>query len=192
MKSKVLITGASSGLGVYLSSKFEREGHEVFRHEGRKHFDLSKIEEIESLAREARLQGVKILVNNAAVTCPGKKLEDYDLSEIQNMIAVNLTAPIVLTYELLPNLSDVININSMVGLEIKANRTLYSATKWGLRGFSQSLKSENANLNILDVYPTNIKTTPDRKNAMDINFVIDRLYDSFIKRDQELILDGRK
>jgi short-subunit dehydrogenase len=80
----------------------------------------------------------------------------------------------------------------MVGLEVKSPRTLYSATKWGLRGFAQSLKEENKNVNVLDVYPTNIKTTPDRQNAMDVNFVVDNIYNSFLNKEQTLILDGRK
>ena len=79
----------------------------------------------------------------------------------------------------------------MVGLEVKAPRTLYSATKWGLRGFSNSLKKENNNIKILDVYPTNIKTTPDRQNAMELNFVVESIYQSFIKNKEQLILDGR-
>jgi short-subunit dehydrogenase len=108
------------------------------------------------------------------------------------MIDVNLTSPILLTFYLLDQLTDVININSMVGLEIKPSRTLYSATKWGLRGFAQSLKEENKNTNILDVYPTNIKTTPDKQNAMDVDFVVDNIYDSFLNKKQTLILDGRK
>jgi len=92
----------------------------------------------------------------------------------------------------LDQLTDIININSMVGLEVKSPRTLYSATKWGLRGFAQSLKEENKNVNVLDVYPTNIKTTPDRQNAMDVNFVVDNIYNSFLNKEQTLILDGRK
>ena len=108
------------------------------------------------------------------------------------MIDVNLTAPILLTYHLQSYLTDIININSMVGLEIKSPRTLYSATKWGLRGFSQSLKQENKNINILDVYPTNIKTSPDKENAMDVEFVVNSIYNSFNQKQQELILDGRK
>ena len=108
------------------------------------------------------------------------------------MIKVNLTAPILLPYYLMDQLSNIININSMVGLEVKPIRTLYSATKWGLRGFSQSLKEENKNINILDVYPTNIKTSPDKLNAMDIDFVVNSIYNSFFNKEQTLILDGRK
>ena len=47
-------------------------------------------------------------------------------------------------------------------------------------------------INILDVYPTNIKTKPDINNAMDVNMVVDQIYMSFIKKEKELILDGRK
>tara|TARA_R110002074_G_scaffold142193_1_gene288652 strand:- start:202 stop:447 length:246 start_codon:yes stop_codon:yes gene_type:complete len=80
----------------------------------------------------------------------------------------------------------------MVGLEVKSPRTLYSASKWGLRGFSNSLKKENKRISILDVYPTNIKTTPDRINAMDVDIVVDKIYNAFLTKKQELILDGRK
>lgn len=192
MKKTVLITGSNSGLGKYLVEKFESSGNTVIEHLGHKHFDLSKVDEIESLAEFAKTRKVDVLVNNAAITCPSKKLEMYDVDEIQRMVSVNLTAPIILTHLLLNQLTDVININSMVGLEVKSGRTLYSATKWGLRGFSQSLKSESNSLNVLDVYPTNIQTNPDRVNAMNVYYVVDRIYNSFIKRDQELILDGRK
>ena len=42
-------------------------------------------------------------------------------------------------------------------MEIKKNRTLYSATKWGMRGFFNSLKT-NSSAKVLDVYPSNIQT----------------------------------
>ena len=108
------------------------------------------------------------------------------------MINVNLTAPILLSSVLADQLKHIININSMVGLEIKAPRTLYSATKWGLRGFSNSLKKENSKIKVLDVYPTNIKTTPDRKNAMELDYVVQKIYSSFKEGHEDLILDGRK
>jgi len=189
---KILITGANSGLGKHLVSKFKNSGYEVFEHKGSKHYDLSKPDEVKKLADDAKDFGVNILVNNAAIVCPSKELLLYSDNEIKNMIEVNLTSPILLTFYLLDQLTDIININSMVGLETKPLRTLYSATKWGLRGFAQSLKEENKNINVLDVYPTNIKTTPDRQNAMDVGFVVDSIYNSFSNKEQTLILDGRK
>ena len=192
MKGTVLITGSSSGLGKHLVTKFKSEGHKVIEHNGRKDHDLAILKDIYKLAMKAREHDVKILINNAAVTCPSIKLEDYNIDLIQNMIDVNLKAPIILSYLLIYELDSIININSMVGLETKQPRTLYSATKWGLRGFSNSLKAENEKIEILDVYPTNIKTTPDRKNAMDVQMVVDKIYDAYINKETDLILDGRK
>jgi short-subunit dehydrogenase len=190
--NKVLITGATSGLGKHLVSKFTDNGYEVFEHKGSKHYNLSNHDEVKQLAKDAKDFGVNILINNAAIVCPSKELSLYSDNEIKDMVEVNLTSPILLTFYLLDQLTDIININSMVGLEVKSPRTLYSATKWGLRGFAQSLKEENKNVNVLDVYPTNIKTTPDRQNAMDVSFVVDNIYNSFLNKEQTLILDGRK
>ena len=188
----ILITGANSGLGKYLVTKFISEGHNVFEHNGSKHYDLSNQHDLLKLIEDAKQFKVEVLVNNAAVVCPGVDLGLYTADKIHNMINVNLTAPILLTYHLLPQLKNIININSIVGLEVKPFRTMYSATKWGLRGFAQSLKAENKNINILDVYPTNIKTTPDKQNAMEVDYVIDSIYNSFINKEKTLILDGRK
>ena len=79
----------------------------------------------------------------------------------------------------------------MVGLEHKKFRTAYSASKWGLRGFSESLKLESS-INIVDVYPTSIKTFPDRENAMEVDFVCEKIYETYGKKiTKKLVLDGR-
>ena len=79
----------------------------------------------------------------------------------------------------------------MVGLEHKKHRTAYGASKWGLKGFSESLKLETS-INIVDVYPTSIKTTPNRKNAMEVDFVCQKIYETYNKKiTKKLVLDGR-
>ena len=191
MKENVLITGTSRGLGIFLKNKFSAEGHHVLCHNGKKDFDISNIEHIEKLAALAIENNVTVLVNNAAIGCPNITFEKYNLKQINDMIDVNLRAPILLSYLLIDQLNAIININSMVGLEVKNPRTIYSATKWGLRGFSNSFKQENELLNVLDVYPTNIKTTPDRINAMDPTMVAQKIYESYCNKEQKLILDGR-
>jgi short-subunit dehydrogenase len=191
MKDNVMITGTSRGLGTFLKDKFISEGHLVVSHNGKKHFDISNIDEVKLLAKMAIDNNVKILINNAAIGCPSIKFNEYNLEQISDMIDVNLKAPILLSHMLIDKLNAIININSMVGLEIKKPRTIYSATKWGLRGFSNSLKEESKSLNVLDVYPTNIMTTPDRKNAMDPFLVVEKIYESYSKKEKKLILDGR-
>ena len=61
----------------------------------------------------------------------------------------------------------------------------------GLRGFSDSLKKENVDYNILDVYPTNIKMARKRKR-MDINFVLEMIYNAMLENKKELVLDEGK
>ena len=208
-KNKVLITGASAGLGWYLAQEFARQGHELLLH-GRNIeklqelknkigngaefcvYDLALQSDVIKLAEFAVQKNVKILVNNAGVTCPSKELKDLDLQKINDMIDVNLKAPIILTKLMLPTLSDVININSMSGRESRKNRSLYAASKWGLRGFSQSMKLELEGINVLDFYPTNMRTWPERENAMEIDFVTAKIYEAYKNKEQELILDGRK
>lgn len=192
VKYNILITGANGAVGSYLSSKFLKEGHYVLEHLGHTQYDLRNKNDINMLVENAKQKNINVLINNAAINCPGIDLVQYKDEMILDMINVNLIAPILLTHHLLPQLTNIININSMVGLEIKRLRTIYSATKWGLRGFSQSLKAENNNITILDVYSTNIKTTPEKNNAMEINFVINKIYDAFINKKEILILDGRK
>jgi len=190
-KKKVLVTGSSSGLGIHIANKFEKEGHEVLRHEGKKHFDISNLDKIKELAEICKKFKVDVLFNNAAIGCPSKLFVNYSFEEINYMIDVNLRAPILLSFLLKDSLTNIININSMVGLEIKKNRTLYSATKWGLRGFSNSLELEQNLIKVLSVYPTNIKTSPKIKDAMEIDYVIEQIYNAFLEGKNELVLDGR-
>jgi len=209
--SKVIITGSSKGLGYYLAKYFALKGHSVIIH-GRNKKRLEEInEEIKKTGTESEYfisnlensneimdfsdfaikKNVKILINNAGITCPNKPFQEIDNNIIKKMIDVNITAPIMLINLLKNNIEQIININSMSGLESKKNRTIYAATKWGFRGFSESLKKEENTYGILDVYPTNIRTWPERKNAMNVDFVVKKIYSSMISKDKELILDGR-
>ena len=190
MKETVLITGASRGLGNCLANKFEEEGHYIFRHMGKKHYDLQDTNKLLKLSREAKDLGVGLLINNAGILCPGIEFKSYNKKQINEILDVNLKAPILLTSMLIDNLKGLININSFLGLEFKSNRTIYSAAKWGLRGFSNSLRMEKNELNILDVYTTRFND-PDKSKCMDINKVTDCIYDSYFNKEKELILDGR-
>ena len=166
-------------------------GHRVIGHHGHRDIDLSNISNVIKLSERAIESGVDFLINNAAIICPAIPFPDYSESQITDMINVNLTAPILLIHQLYDNLKGIININSMVGLETKRMRTMYSASKWGLRGFSNSLKTECSDKNILDVYPTNMRTWPNRPDSQDAEECALKIYNSFMRGDDNLILDGR-
>mgnify|MGYP003118703555 FL=1 len=204
----VLITGSSRGLGMYLAIKFDKEGHNVIL-TGRNEKDLKSVQsqlkndsvivvgdlrdygDLLNINYESRVNNVSVLINNAGVVCPGLSIDSLKVETITEMIDVNLLSPIVLTKLLYDKVDDIININSMVGLEPKKHRTIYGSTKFGLKGFSDSLRLES-DKNIVDVYPTRIQTYPERKNCMDIKFVCDKIYESYSKKlNKDLILDGR-
>ena len=77
---------------------------------------LSKLQDDPSITKEEVLEltkisensNVKVLVNNAAITCPGKKLDELSTEEIHTMLTINLIAPILLTKFLENCLSDII------------------------------------------------------------------------------------
>ena len=110
--------------------------------------DLTDDAAVEKLAAESRriFGSVDILINNAGC---GKrspvakaKLEDWDQT-----FRLNLRAPMMLARELLPDMiangtGAVINIGSVSGKTGEANGAAYSATKFGLIGFTQSLYEE--------------------------------------------------
>lgn len=188
---RVLVTGANRGLGYHLAEKFEQHGSYVLRHLGSKDADLTLVSDVNMLIGRAKKADINVVVNNAAITCPGKVISQYTPDEIRAMIYVDLVAPMILVNALVDSLKLVININSMVGLEVKAKRTVYSAAKWGLRGFSQALAAETPDLQVLDVYPTNIKTTVERTSAMDVDYVISEIFQAVKSKKQILVLDGR-
>jgi len=110
--------------------------------------DLTRDDEIEKLARECeRIFGaVDILINNAGwgkrAPVVKAKLEDWDQT-----FRLNLRAPMMLAQRFLPAMiakgeGAVINIGSVSGKSGEANGAAYSASKFGLIGFTQSLYEE--------------------------------------------------
>jgi len=92
--------------------------------------------------------GVNVLVNNAGVSDFGL-FADQPQSAIDRAVAVNLLAPMHLCHALLPSLqrhpeAAVLNVGSAFGSIGYPGFAAYSATKFGLRGFSEALRRELA------------------------------------------------
>ncbi len=167
-----LVTGAGSGIGAALAAELSRRGARLILL-GRTREALERTQaalawpenadilcldladpqaRAEIAARVAALAGsLDVLVNNAGVVDAGPlALQDDDAW--RRMIEVNLLAPMSLARTLLPLLAAsrgrVVNVGSMFGDIAFPFFAAYSATKFGLRGWSEGLRREVADLGV--------------------------------------------
>lgn len=169
---KVLITGGSGGIGSELARALLMKGASVLLTgrsqtaldraqalltQGRAteavavfRADLAVATDLEQLAAFARQWqgGIDMLVNNAGASEFGM-LEDQSAAAIEQTVATNLVAPMLLCRSLLPHLqsrsaADIVNVGSVFGAIGYPGFAVYSATKFALRGFSEALRRELA------------------------------------------------
>ena len=151
----VALSLAKSGCRVVLSARTPAQLEEVQRKieqgGGRAAIvpaDLTRDEALDALAAESRrfFGTVDILINNAGW---GKRspVVNINVEDLDQTMRLNLRAPILLAKLLLPDMiakneGAVINIGSVSGKTGEANGAAYSATKFALIGFTQSLYEE--------------------------------------------------
>ena len=167
---KVLITGATGGIGGALVKKFLSLNSEIlgtgtnpeklkklksdFNKIKVKKFDISSHSQIEKFIDEVteELGGLDILINNAGINKDNLSLRMKE-DEWQKVIDINLTSTFLLTKyaikKMLKNNSGrVINITSIVGHTGNIGQSNYAASKAGIIGMSKSLSIEYAKKNI--------------------------------------------
>lgn len=103
-------------------------------------------------AARAWRSGINVLVNCAGVN-HFRLLTDQSAEQVDLAVAVNVTAPLQLTRELLPHLleqpaAQVLNIGSVFGAIGYPGYAVYSATKFAIRGFSEALRRELADTTV--------------------------------------------
>ena len=111
--------------------------------------DVANVADVERLFREAkqRLGGLEVLVNNAGIAGPTAKVEDIRTEDWDRCIAVDLNGMFYCTRQAMPLIKaagggSIINLSSIAGRFGFAMRTPYSAAKWAVVGFTQSLAVE--------------------------------------------------
>lgn len=146
---RVLITGASGGIGMALIKRFQ--GYELLI-PTHKELDLSSVDSINGYIKDKKF-GVDILINNAAenIICPIRSLSKEGW---QRTIDVNLTAPFLLIhsvadYMMTNKWGRIVNISSCYSLISKKGRVAYSASKAGLNSLTRTASLEYADSNVL-------------------------------------------
>jgi meso-butanediol dehydrogenase/(S,S)-butanediol dehydrogenase/diacetyl reductase len=167
MNRNVVITGGSKGIGRAMVDAFLREGDRVVftaRGEadaisvldekkeectaGRLFFlkgDVSSEENVKALAEmtQEQLGGCDVLINNAAIFCPGavheNSADDFDALFAVNVRGVFLTCKYFVPQMLKKGKGAVINVASLAGLNGSYNMALYAATKAAVVGLTRSM-----------------------------------------------------
>lgn len=164
----VIITGASEGIGRQTALLFAKEGSSVVlaarRREllgdvlnsldngPKKHLaiptDISTKEDTKNLISQVinRYGRIDILVNNAAISYIGR-VKDLDPEKAEDVIDINLLGTIRVTNHILPHMirqrgGHIINVSSIIGKKGIPYRSIYCASKFGIEGFMESLRSE--------------------------------------------------
>jgi uncharacterized protein len=157
----VLLTGATGGLGQAIARELAARGAHLLL-TGRRadvleplaqevggralSVDLADPAEVDRLVGEAR--EADVVVANAALPGAGA-LTSFEVAELDRIIQVNLRAPVVMARALAPGMLDrgrgqFVFMSSLAGKAASGGGSMYSATKFGLRGFALGLRGDLA------------------------------------------------
>ena len=153
--AKLLLTGRSVEKLAALCAELGNRGQGINPHD---FFaaDLACDSERQQLVARAKAMDIQILINLAGVNELGL-LQDMQDQNIDSMIDMNLNSPIKLARDLLAHLSEqeegmIINVGSIMGSIGYPGSSLYCASKFGFRGFSEALRREVSDSNLKVVY----------------------------------------
>ncbi|MGM8366375.1 SDR family oxidoreductase [Virgibacillus sp. W0181] len=183
MNKHAVITGAGSGLGSALARKLSEQGYHISMLGRRKEkleqtakslsgtysicgVDVASFAQVqETFASIDKEHGqVDLLINNAGVGI-FQLAEHLDKSAVDDMIDINLKGTIYCTQAVLPKMKEknegtIVNVISTAGLEGKVNESVYCASKFGMKGFTESLIAElnDSEVRVLAAYMGGMKT----------------------------------
>lgn len=200
----VVLTGASGGIGTCIAAELAKAGARLLL-VGRDQVALERLyaslssdpqahmiyvgdlrdEEVrKGLSLTCAREQIDILINNAGVG-EFNLLEQSDSAAIARLLDLNLNVPIQLTRLLLPTLkarpaAAIINIGSALGSIGYPGYSVYSASKFGLRGFSEALRRElsDSNVRVMHFAPRATRTSLNDTTVLAMNAALGTTMDS--------------
>lgn len=162
---KVLITAGADGLGLEMARVFHKAGASIMVCDVNEerlaavphelpgvHAVKADVSDEDSVARlfeqvQAKLGGLDVLLNNAGVAGPTGYVETLSKKDWDHTLAVNITGQFLCARLAVPLLKQsshgvMINLSSAAGHLGFAGRSVYSASKWAVIGFTKSLAIE--------------------------------------------------
>ncbi len=178
---RVLITGASSGIGKAVAEVLSRQGAELFllarREEKLKEIQKDLGPKVHILAADVNDktlsqklsaftgEKIDILINNAGLALGRDKVETSLWSDMESMIETNITANFRVAHALVPWMlksggGDIINLCSIAGHHTYPGGAVYCATKHAVLAFTRALREETAgkNLRVMQISPGMVDT----------------------------------
>lgn len=185
--ARVLLTGASGGIGQALAQALHASGASLLLHGHHRvcsafgpddkavQADLSSADGQAALVKSAEEFDINLLINNAGVNdfCA------YEAADPAQLIATNVIAPMLLTQALLPHLrrqpeARIVNMGSTFGEIGYPGYVAYCTSKHALRGFSQALRRElaDSSVGVLHVSPRATRTNMNDARVLALNEVL--------------------
>jgi short-subunit dehydrogenase len=175
-----VVTGAASGIGAALAGVLARRGCRLVLVDrdavrlaavagplGASTYTVDLADPVATVAAGEEIRAahprIRLLVNNAGIALGGR-FDQITLAEYEEVMDVNFRAPVRLTHTLLPALraepgSHLVLVSSVFGLVAPAGQTAYSASKFAVRGFGESLRQELAGeVGVTLVHPGGVRT----------------------------------
>lgn len=174
----ILITGGSSGLGFHLAKIYSQHNQVIIVGRSKEKLlkaesllnnnnisiypcDITRSSDLKSLTNYLSHQKIRIhtLINNAGIGHFGP-LESLEESQLDAMLDINVKGTIMTTKHLLAYTKEkIINIISTAGLRGKVHEAAYVASKFAVRGFTESIQKEyKGRLKITAVYMGGMNT----------------------------------